>query len=118
VNILDIPELKRVERREFDMHLTWSDGTEHEITYDDLRHACPCANCSPQRNEDKTSIALRRIVERLPKEKPSVKKVGNYALSFEWTSGCSSGIHRFERLWRLGEKQDPDNGKAYVHGAW
>ena len=41
-----------------------------------------------------------------------------YALAFEWSTGCSSGIYRFERIWRLGEKQDPDNGKAYVHGAW
>ena len=83
-----------------------------------LRHACPCAKCAPQRNDDESSKVLRRTVERLPKEKPTVRPVGNYALAFEWTNGCSSGIHRFERIWRLGEKQDPDNGKAYVHGAW
>ena len=53
---MDIPELNRLERREFDMHLTWSDGTEHEITYDDLRHACPCAKCAPQRNDDELSL--------------------------------------------------------------
>ena len=53
---MEIPELKRLERRDFDMALTWSDGTTHEITYDDLRHACPCANCAPQRNEDDTSM--------------------------------------------------------------
>ena len=33
---MEIPELKRLERRDFDMALTWSDGTTHEITYDDL----------------------------------------------------------------------------------
>ncbi len=115
---MDIPELKRLERRDVDMHLTWSDGTEHLITYDDLRFACPGANCAPQRNDDNSSKALRRAVESFPKEKPTVRPVGNYALSFVWTRGCSSGIHRFERIWRLGEKQDPDNGKAYVHGAW
>ena len=80
---MDIPELKRLERREFDMHLTWEDGTEHEITYDDLRHACPCAKCAPQRNDDQSSMALRRNVEKLPREKPTVRPVGNYALSFE-----------------------------------
>ena len=115
---MEIPELNRLERREFDMHLTWSDGTEHEDTYDDLRHACPCAKCAPQRNDDESSMILRRSVEKLPKEMPTVRPVGNYALSFDWNNGCSSGIHRFERIWRLGEKLDPDNGKAYVHGAW
>ncbi len=115
---MNIPELKRLERRDLDMHLTWSDGTQHEITYDDLRHACPCANCSPLRNEDDDSKSLRRTIERLPQEKPTVRPVGNYALAFEWKNGCSAGIHRFERIWRLGENLDPDNGKAYVHGAW
>ena len=81
---MDIPELKRLERRDVDMHLIWSDGTEHVITYDDLRHACPCANCSPQRNNDDSSKILRRTVEALPKEKPTVRPVGNYALAFEW----------------------------------
>ena len=72
---MEIPELKRLERRDFDMALTWSDGTTHEITYDDLRHACPCANCAPQRNEDDTSMILRRSVEKLPNEKPTVRPV-------------------------------------------
>jgi ATP-binding protein involved in chromosome partitioning len=116
--LTELPTLNRLERRDLDIHLTWSDGTEHEITYDDLRHACPCAKCAPQRNEDETSMILRRNVEKLPREKPNVRKIGNYALSFEWNNGCSSGIHRFERLWKLGSKQDPDDGKPYVHGAW
>tara|TARA_B100000886_G_scaffold329814_1_gene279585 strand:- start:2051 stop:2437 length:387 start_codon:yes stop_codon:yes gene_type:complete len=116
--LMDIPELKRLERREFDMALTWSNGTEHQITYDDLRHACPCARCSPLRNEEKTSMSLRRDIERLHTEKPSIKPVGKYALAFKWAHGCSAGLYRYERIWRLGEKLDPDNGQTYVHGAW
>lgn len=115
---MEIPELIRLERRDVDIHLTWSDGTEHEVTYDDLRYACPCAKCGPQRNSDESSLILRSNVEKLPREIPTVRPVGHYALSFEWVNGCSSGIHRFERIWRLGEKQDPDNGNAYVHGVW
>ncbi len=115
---MNTPELKRLERRDLDMLLTWSDGTEHEITYDDLRHSCPCANCGPLRNDEESSKSLRRTIERLPAEKPTIRTVGNYALGFEWKNGCSAGIHRFERIWRLGEKLDPDNGKSYVHGPW
>ena len=113
-----IPALTRLERRDADMHLTWDDGTIHEIRYDDLRHACPCANCSPQRNSDDSSFTLRQAVDALAVEKPTVRPTGNYALVFEWTTGCSSGIYRFERIWRIGENEDPDQGKQYVHGAW
>ncbi|MDA0715857.1 MAG: DUF971 domain-containing protein [archaeon] len=112
------PVLIRLERKKHDMVVTYDSGQSYTISYDDLRHACPCAKCSPMRNEDATSMELRREIEKFRSEKPSVKKVGNYALSFEWTRGCSSGIYRFERLWDLAQGNDPDRGKPYVHGAW
>ena len=34
-------ELRRLERRETDMELTYGDGTTFTVSYDDLRHACP-----------------------------------------------------------------------------
>ncbi|DAC35260.1 MAG TPA: DUF971 domain-containing protein [Candidatus Poseidoniaceae archaeon] len=114
-----VPALTRLERREVDLHLTYEDGSEYTVSYDDVRHACPCAKCAPSRNLDETSKLLRRQVEALPPSKPTVRTVGNYALTFEWgDSGCSSGIYRFERLWALANRQDPDGGKPYVHGAW
>ena len=100
------------------MELTDEDGTTFTVAYDDLRHACPCAKCAPLRNEDETSMQLRRTVEALPKQKPLVRTVGNYAISFEWESGCSSGIYRYERIWDLAHRRDPDRGRPYVHGAW
>ena len=48
----EMPELIRLERHETYMDLTYSDGGEFTISYDDLRHACPCAKCAPLRNED------------------------------------------------------------------
>ena len=114
-----MPAMTRLERRQVDLHLTYDDGTEFTVSYDDLRHACPCAKCAPSRNLDDSSKALRRQVEALPPTKPTVRTVGNYALTFEWEdAGCSSGIYRFERLWALANRQDPDGGKPYVHGAW
>ena len=114
----EMPKMSRFERRELDALVTYADGSEFDITYDNLRHSCPCAKCSPMRNEDESSKTLRRQVEALPKEKPKIRIVGNYALGFEWTQGCSSGIFRFERIWDLANRRDPDNGKPYVHGAW
>lgn len=114
----ELPTLKRLERRKKDMVLTWEDGSEFTIDYHDLRHACPCAKCAPSRNDDESSLTLRKQVEALPREKPTVRTVGNYALVFEWENGCSSGIYRFERLHALCRGEDPDSGKPYVHGAW
>ncbi len=115
---MGIPKLRRLEREDTTFTMAWSDGTEHRVSYDDLRHACPCANCAPKRNDEGTSVSLRRSVEAIPKERPAITTVGNYALQFEWTGGCSSGIYRFERLWALGQREDPDGGRPYVHGAW
>jgi len=79
-----LPTLKKLERRTNDMVLTYDDDTTFTVSYDDVRHACPCAKCAPMRNEDDTSRTLRRQVEALFAEKPTVKMVGKYALSFEW----------------------------------
>ena len=114
-----MPKLTRLERRKSDLLLTYESGDELSVEYVDLRHACPCAKCAPNRNEDQDSIDLRESLEKLANKKPKVVTVGNYALSFEWEDqGCSSGIYRFERIWALANKKDPDNGKPYVHGPW
>lgn len=113
-----LPTLKKLERRQQDMVLTYENETEYTVSYDDLRFSCPCAKCSPMRNEDDSSRSLRRQVEALPAEKPTVRTVGKYALAFEWIQGCSSGIYRFERIYDLANRRDPDRGKPYVHGAW
>ena len=114
----ETPELIRLERNDTTMKLTYADGGEFVISYDDLRHSCPCAKCSPLRNEDESSRSLRRQIESLPAEKPKVRTIGKYALAFDWNKGCSSGIYRFERIWALANNQDPDDGRSYVHGAW
>ena len=41
----DILELRRLERRDTDMELTYEDGTTFTVSYDDLRHACPWQMC-------------------------------------------------------------------------
>jgi DUF971 family protein len=113
-----LPVMKRLERRDVDILVSYDNDQNFIITYDDIRYSCPCAKCSPQRNNDESSKYLRREVESIAAEKPKVKTVGKYAISFEWTSGCSSGIYRFERIWSLANKEDPDNGRGYVHGVW
>ncbi|MDA7463651.1 DUF971 domain-containing protein [Candidatus Poseidonia alphae] len=114
----ELPTLKKLERKTTEMVLSYNDDTTYVVSYDDLRHACPCAKCSPMRNVDETSKTLRRQVEAHPPEKPQVRTIGKYALAFEWQTGCSSGIFRYERIFDLAQRKDPDRGKPYVHGAW
>ena len=63
------------------------------------------------------NITLTRL-EKISLNKPKVSKVGRYALKFEFSEGCNSGIFTFERLYRLCNEENPDDGKPYVHGAW
>lgn len=114
----ELPKMTKLERGTTEMALTYATGDQHTVAYDDLRHACPCAKCAPMRNNDDTNRTLRRQIESLPAEKPQVRTIGNYALAFEWQQGCSSGIFRFERIYDLAMKRDPDGGRQYVHGPW
>ena len=114
----EIPELQRLERGDSAMELTWSDGSINTVDYRTLRYWCPCAECGPRRDAPDLADLLQEEVAALPQEMPTAKPVGGYALHFEWSSGCSSGIYRFERLWALANDLDPDDGKSYVHGAW
>lgn len=114
----EVQELQRLERGDSAMELTWSDGSTNTVDYRTLRYWCPCAKCGPRRDAPNLAELLQEEVAALPLEMPTVKPVGGYALHFEWSRGCSSGIYRFERLWALANALDPDDGKSYVHGAW
>jgi ATP-binding protein involved in chromosome partitioning len=114
----EFAKLKRLERFEAELQMTWADGTENKIAYIDLRYWCPCAKCSPRRDSEDLASNLISEISSLRNAKPDVEKVGGYALHFEWSDGCNSGIYRFERLWDLALSKDPDGGKPFVHGAW
>ncbi|MBJ23424.1 MAG: hypothetical protein CMB64_02020 [Euryarchaeota archaeon] len=114
----EIPNLKRLERKKESMLLSWSNNFEFELNYRTLLFWCPCAKCSPLRDEESTSSELESSIGEIKFEKPQVEKVGSYALKFDFSNGCNSGIFTFERLFLLSKKQNPDDGKPYVHGAW
>lgn len=113
-----IPGLIELERRDGDMVLRYEDGTAYEVDYRTLRLFCPCAGCSPKRGEADRRAELVASIEALVIEKPRVGAVGSYALNFEWSQGCNSGIYTFERLYKLACGEDADDGKPYIHGVW
>ena len=114
----ELPALIELERRDEGMVLRYQDGQKYELTYRELRLACPCAGCSPKRNAEESRTVFEQDVDRMKVEKPQASPVGGYALSFEWSEGCNSGIYTFERLYRLARGEDGDDGKPYIHGVW
>ncbi len=78
--------------------VTWNDG--HFSSYPSwyLRQSCPCASCVDEFTGEKR-IAEGSIPSTL--ERTDVGPVGNYALSFRFSDGHSTGIYTFEFLRRL-----------------
>ena len=115
----EMPELIRLERHDTNMSLTYSDGGEFTVSYDDLRHACPCAKCAPLRNEDETSKSFRRQVEAMPAEKPKkCAQLGSMLLHLNGIKGvqvASTALKEFGR-WPIIKTQMTDALTFMVHG--
>lgn len=83
--------------------LEFSDNEKFELGYLEVRKNCQCAKCKPRQTNDQMKIEFFEEISRLMLVKPKVEQVGNYALRFEWPTGCSSGIHSFEHLRKISE---------------
>ena len=82
------------------MTITWEDGSRTSYTGEQLRWACPCAEC---RGEAGRPGRLSRVTQlgaddlRLT----DVKLVGQYALQIAFASGHASGIYTYSYLRHL-----------------
>jgi DUF971 family protein len=88
--------VKRVNSLQTDVF--WNDG--HVSSYPSwyLRENCPCASCVEEMTGRRV-IAAGSIPSNL--ERIDVSPVGNYALSFTWSDGHSTGIYTFDFLRRI-----------------
>ena len=86
IEIRRLPEERRA-------RLTWSDDHVAEYDYDYLRGYCPCAGC-----QGHGTGVVRFQPPDSPVEPLSIQPVGNYAVSFQWSDGHSTGIYRFDFL--------------------
>ncbi len=82
------------------MDITWEDGSRSTYTGEQLRWACPCAEC---RGEAGMPGRLSRVSELGPDELriKDVTLVGQYALQIAFESGHATGIYTFSLLRRL-----------------
>ena len=79
------------------MDITWEDGSRSSFTGEQLRWACPCAEC---RGEAGRPGRLSRIKELSVDELviADVKLVGQYAVQIAFASGHASGIYTYAYL--------------------
>jgi DUF971 family protein len=79
------------------MRIDWEDGRVSEYSGDQLRWACPCAEC---RGEAGAPGRLSRV-RTLPDEELRVQDVtlvGQYALQIRFDSGHATGLYTFPYL--------------------
>ncbi len=77
--------------------IKWDDDLRLQYPLDDLRNACPCAECrghSPGEVEPPqvSGVALLKIEE-----------VGAYALRFSWSDGHQTGLYTWTYLEKIGQ---------------
>ena len=75
------------------IEIDWRDGRTIRIPYRVLREHCPCARCKDTR--DKGGAPL---IFALSTRMTSWRRVGNYALHFQWADSHQDGIFAYDLL--------------------
>ncbi len=83
------------------MEIAWEDGRRSTYTGEQLRWACPCAEC---RGEAGAPGRLSRVKNLDPAELriKDVALIGQYALQIAFESGHATGLYTFGLLRQLG----------------
>lgn len=76
------------------MEIKWADGHQSTLPHEILRGYCPCAHCQGHGG----TIKRVDIPSDVALEIREIERVGNYALSFTWGDGHSTGIYSFRYL--------------------
>jgi len=84
-------EINRPRRQ---VRLTWNDGATSTLSFEQLRTACPCAECKAYQSDDNPLRQAMLVSTGLE----SAQLVGNYAIQFQWEDGHRFGIYTWEYL--------------------
>jgi DUF971 family protein len=91
-----------IDKNKKQVHISWSDDRESVYAFEQLRTACPCAECKAYRADDNP---LRQAVV-YSTGLDSAELVGNYAIQFLWDDGHRFGIFTWEYLRALSQQSN------------
>jgi DUF971 family protein len=99
------PESVRASRSNAILSIEWSSGEICEISFADLRAACPCADCRGTHAATKDAVESSGLELTLRSDQATeldeIKSVGNYAIQISWKDGHTHGIYSWEYLQEL-----------------
>lgn len=75
------------------VRITWDDEHFGEYPREYLRGYCPCALC-----QGHEATIEKRFVKVPDVRLETIEAVGNYAVTFGWSDGHSTGIYTFDYL--------------------
>lgn len=87
--------------------IRWADGEEGLISFQKLRDACPCANCSGESDlfGNKT-FGLPMLKTETTYQLQSFHWVGQYAIQFAWADKHDAGIYTLKLLKQLSREEE------------
>ena len=102
VEDMAIFEIENIATINGEIAIAWKDGMETYIAEEELRKACPCANC--QGEPDAMGRVVKPPVHYSSSSFRLVKMeiVGGYAVNFGWADGHATGIYSYAYLRELG----------------
>lgn len=86
-----------------ELAIRWEDGAETYLSVPDLRKASPSAEVRGERDIFGQKYGGEENGEHQDVGLVGWKKVGNYAIRFEFSDGHQTGIYSFDYLRALGE---------------
>lgn len=92
---VDAFEAENIENKETIINFDWKDGTKSSIDVYSLRSHCPCAVCVDE-NSGKRILKPENI--SLTIKASSLRLVGRYGISIQFSDGHNTGIYTFIKL--------------------
>lgn len=98
----------KASRSKATLTIEWSPNSFCELTFSDLRAACPCADCrgthGATKGEALTDDLELSIRSNEATQLESIHAVGNYAIQISWKDGHTHGIYSWDYLRELCER--------------